>query len=74
VSHLELLGEAEVHQLDIAGGVQQQVLRLEVPVDDAPAVQVVECLHHAGSVEPGRRVVEVAPVPEREQTCLSDVL
>ena len=29
--HLQLLGEAKVHELDVAGGVEQEVLGLQVP-------------------------------------------
>ena len=61
--YLQFLGEPEVDELDVADPVQQQVLGLEVPVDDAAAVEVVEGLNHAGGVEPRRRVVEVATVP-----------
>ncbi len=62
-TNLELLGEPKVDEFDVSGGVEEQVLRLEVPVDDAPAVQVVEGLHHAGGVETGCRVVEIPPIP-----------
>ena len=44
--------------------IQQEVLRLQVPVDDPPGVQVVEGLHDAGGVEPGGAVVKVAPVAQ----------
>ena len=33
-THLKLLGEAEVHQLDVAGGVEQEVLGLQVPASN----------------------------------------
>ena len=32
-THLQLLGEAEVHQLYVAGGVEQEVLGLQVPAN-----------------------------------------
>ena len=35
------LGEAKVHHFDVALGIQKQVLGLEIPIDDALAVQVV---------------------------------
>ena len=62
IPYLQFLCEAEVDQLDVADGVEEQVLGLEVAVDDAPAVQVVEGLHHAGRVEPRRGVVKVTTV------------
>ena len=33
-THLKLLGEAKVHQLDVAGGVEQEVLGLQVPASN----------------------------------------
>lgn len=60
----QLFGKSKVDQLDVAVDVEQQVLRLEVSVDDVPAVQVAERLDHAGRVEAGCRVVEVAPVSQ----------
>ncbi len=64
-AELQLLGEPEVDQLDVAPRLQQQVLRLQVSVDDVTRVQVVERFQDAGRVEPGRRVVEVASIPEK---------
>ena len=63
-THLQLFSEAEVDKLDISGAVEQQVLGLEVAVDDAAAVEVVEGLDDAAGVEPRGGVVEVAAVPE----------
>ena len=63
---LELLGESKVHQLDVAGPVQEEILGLQVPVDDPPGVEVVEGLHNAGRVETGGAVVKVSAVPEDE--------
>ena len=36
---LEALGEAEVDELDVAGGGQQAVLRLQVPGGDTTPIQ-----------------------------------
>lgn len=63
-THQQLFGKSKVDQLDVAVDVEQQVLRLEVSVDDVPAVQVAERLDHAGRVEAGCRVVEVTPVSQ----------
>ncbi len=62
-SYLQLLGESKVDELDVSGRVQKQVLRLEVPVDYPPGVQVVEGLDHARGVEAGGGVVKVAAIP-----------
>jgi hypothetical protein len=55
-------GEAKVDQLDVALGVEQQVLGLQVPVGDAALllVQVLEDQHDLGGVEAGRVLVEAA--------------
>ena len=37
-----LLGETEVGDLDVSIGIEEEILRLEVAVDDSFAVQVVE--------------------------------
>ncbi len=53
------------YQLDVASAwvlsVYQQVLRLEIAVDDATPVQVVERLNDARRVKTRRVVIEVAP-------------
>ena len=46
-----LLAEAEVSQLDVAFGVQQNIFRLQVTVDDALAVQVLQRQRDLGHVE-----------------------
>ena len=53
-----LLGKAKVSHLAVALSVQQQVLRLEVSVDQAPGVQVLQGQQHIGSVEHGRGLVK----------------
>ena len=60
----QLLGEAKVGELDIAGGVQQQILWLEVPVEDALVMQVLQRLDNAGRVEASLGVVEACPIAE----------
>ena len=47
----QLLGETKVGQLDVAGGVEEQVLRFEISVDDASGVKVVEGKDDAGDIE-----------------------
>jgi hypothetical protein len=64
---LQLFGETKVDELDVAGAVEKQVLGLEVAVDDASRVQVVERLHHASGVEACRAVVKVSAVPEKTE-------
>ncbi len=39
---LEVVGEAEVGDLDVHVGVQEQVLSLEIPMDDVVGVAVVD--------------------------------
>ena len=47
---LQPLGNAKVGQLHVAGRVEQQVLRLEVPVDDPLRVQVVQSFNETVSI------------------------
>ena len=56
-----LLAEAEVGQLDVAFGVQQNVFRLQVAVDDALAVQVLQCQRDLSHVE--------ASLEESQKSC-----
>ena len=56
--------EANAPYLYVALGVEQEVLRLQISVDDTAAVQIVDGVDDAGDVEPGGEVVEPAPVPE----------
>ena len=58
------LGEPEVDHLDVSPGVQEEVLRLQVPVDDPPGVEVIDGGYDAGHVEPGGGVVEPAAVAQ----------
>ena len=48
------------------GGIEKEVLRLEVSVDDAPAVEELEHAHDLPGVEPGRGVVEPACTARRK--------
>lgn len=49
------------HQFDVTFRVQHEVLRLEVPVEDRPAVQVLEGLGHAAHAELGGGLVKAPP-------------
>ena len=51
----------QTNQFDESLGVQQEVLWLEIPVDDALAVQVLEGLDHTGHAEARCQVIKVAP-------------
>ena len=42
---VDVLWESKVDHLDVAGLVQQQVLRLEISVDDSSVVEVLKCAH-----------------------------
>lgn len=46
-----LLGETEVGDLDVSIGIEEEILRLEVAVDDSFAVQVVETHRDLRGVE-----------------------
>lgn len=61
---LVLLGHPPRYQLDVAALVQHEVLGLQVAVDDAAAVQVLETLNHAGTAEHGQRLLKAAPAPQ----------
>ena len=49
------------YQLGVAALVQDDVLGLEVPVDDAPALEEGQRLDHAARVEPRGAVVKGTP-------------
>eukprot|EP00968_Pinguiococcus_pyrenoidosus_P015515 scaffold1435_cov267-Pinguiococcus_pyrenoidosus.AAC.39 len=51
------LGDAEVGDLDDVVLGYQQVLRLDVPVDDALVVEILEALHHLAKHQPQRVAV-----------------
>lgn len=62
---LDLLGEPEVDELEVALGVDEDVFRLQVAVCDALAlVQELENQDNLGGVELGRRLVEAARAAE----------
>ena len=48
-----LLNAAKVGELDVAPPVEHDVLRLEVPVDDALGVEVLQSQQDLGQVEDG---------------------
>lgn len=62
-THLQSFSKSKIYKLNISFEIKKEVLWLEVTVDDALGVEVVKCLHHAGCVEPGGRVVKVTSVP-----------
>ena len=49
----------KTYKLSVSAGVQKQVLWLQVPVDDAFAMEVLECLQHTGKIESSCAVVKV---------------
>lgn len=49
------------HQFDVALGVQHEVLRLQVPVQDALAMQIIESFCDTADAEFGRGLVKTAP-------------
>jgi len=64
----DFLCEAEIGQLDVAVLVQQDVFRLEVPVDDIQSVEVLDGEKHFGGVEFGHwRGKALGLAQEREE-------
>jgi Arc/MetJ family transcription regulator len=49
----------ETNQFDITLIREQQILRLQISIDDAFAVQVLECLDHACHAESSGDVIKV---------------
>ena len=47
------LAEPKVGNLDVALGVQHDIVQLEVTVDDTPLVEVQQAKDDLGSIEPG---------------------
>ena len=68
----QLLGETKVGELDVAGGVEEQVLRLEISIDDASGVEVVEGKDDAGDIEGGGLVREPPTVPQQRPKLTSE--
>lgn len=60
----QLLGEPEVGELDVPVPIQQDVLRLEVPVDNLFGVQVLDGTHDLRRVEEPGGGGEAAPVAQ----------
>ena len=55
---LAVLGEAEVRQLEVAFGVDEDVFRLQVTVDNVQRVQVLKHECHLSRVEPVTRMAD----------------
>jgi hypothetical protein len=53
-----LLGQTKVGQADMPIGVYEDVFRLEIAMDDAVAMEMLECQHHLGRVETCRILSE----------------
>eukprot|EP00975_Prorocentrum_lima_P030716 6444401-Prorocentrum_lima.AAC.1 len=53
-----MLGEPEVDELEVPFVVNEEVLRLEIPIRHAQRVDVLEGTDHAGRVEHAGRVDE----------------
>lgn len=68
----QLLGETKVGELYVAGGVEEQVLRLEISIDDASGVEVVEGKDDAGDIEGGGLVREPPTVPQQRPKLTSE--
>ena len=58
------LGETEVHELKMALGVEQHVLRFEVAICDTVLVEVLQHQRDFGSVKSRRRLREAPRAPE----------
>jgi hypothetical protein len=56
---VDLLGKSKVNQLNVAFPIDQNVLRFEVSVDDAHAVQSFDPHHNFGYVKPRVSLVQV---------------
>ena len=52
--------ESKIGNSDVALGVDQNVLRLQISVDDVLLVQVLKSQHHLGCVEPSLVLVEAS--------------
>ena len=57
--YLDSLSQPHVCQLEVSIATNEEFLRLDIPVDDGPGVQVVQGLHHAPNIEPGSQVRQV---------------
>ena len=72
---LEFLGEAEVGEFEVSLAVEQQVLRLEIAVDEAERMKVVEREDDLGGVEQSRAGGEATGVTQvGEQLSAAHVL
>ena len=61
----------KTHQFDVSIGVQQQVLWLQIPVHNAPAVEIGESLHHTRCVEPCSTIVKALPATDNSYSASS---
>ena len=50
---IDNFGETEIRETDVAAGIQEQVLRLQVTVDDVEGVEVLERENDSSEVETG---------------------
>ena len=57
-SEADALGESEVDELGESAIVHQHILRLQVPVDHAAEVQILQRFQSTGRVETGCRLLE----------------
>uniref|UniRef100_A0A182INX3 Uncharacterized protein n=1 Tax=Anopheles atroparvus TaxID=41427 RepID=A0A182INX3_ANOAO len=72
---LDALGEPEIGHLQVALGVDQQVFRLEIAIDQVEIVEILERQHDLGGVEARVRLREAADLPQvREHLTAGDVL
>lgn len=67
----ELGGESEVRDLDVVAGVEEDVLRLDVAVDDVGGVQVAQGAYHLVEERPRDGLVERAELQDLAQVVRS---
>lgn len=74
-SVLELFGEPKVGNFQMSVPIEQQVLRLQVPIDDLQLVKVLQREHNFARVKVCGPVVKPTRVPEvRKQLATAHVL
>ena len=67
--------ETEIGEFDVAGGIDEEVLGLQVAVDVAEFVQSIDRSEHLGDVEPGMSEMQDASVIEqRSEIASGDIL
>ena len=67
---LEASAETEVGELDVTLAVQEKVVGLDVPVDEAHLVHAVHSADQLGDVEPGGRIFLIGYTPLTVKICL----